>query len=232
MSYQRSGHVAGSAACALPGRLLWMGLAACMLVWVAAMPVRADARADADLADEVAVVESFHAALKAALAQTDFEARRALLAPAITHAFDIETIARISVGSQWGDLTAEQQAQLVHELSELIIATYAARFEGDNGQSFKTLEARELKPGRILVRTMLMLKNRDDVSLDYLLRIADDGRPVIYNVTADGVSDLSLRRAEYTAIIKRDGFDALLEALRQNARDFAAEATHGADAGA
>ena len=37
----------------------------------------------------------------------------------------------------------------------------------------------------------------------------------IINILADGVSDLALKRAEYSAIIQRDGFSALLSLLEQ-----------------
>ncbi len=174
----------------------------------------------ADTSAAVAVVEQFHGTLKAALRSDGFEARRALLAEPIAAAFDVATIARISVGAHWRELGDAQRNELVQTLTDLIVATYAARFDTDNGQEFETLDAQETRPGRILVRTRLHLKERDDVTLDYMLR-QSDGPPTIYNVIADGVSDLSLRRAEYSAIIERDGFDALLAALRESAREFA-----------
>ena len=39
------------------------------------------------------------------------------------------------------------------------------------------------------------------------------------NVVAKGVSDLSLKRAEYTAVIDSEGFDSLLNRLRGKVSD-------------
>jgi len=196
-------------------RSVWTRCVAVLAMAWLSLPAAADPSA------AVAVVERFHESLKAALATDGFEARRALLTAPIESAFDIATIARISVGAHWRELDEGQRAELVRTLADLIVATYAARFDSDNGQTFETVDAHETKPGRTLVRTKLHLKDRDDVSLDYMLR-EQDGAPIIYNVTADGVSDLSLRRAEYSAIIERDGFEGLLAALRENTEEFAA----------
>lgn len=196
-------------------RSLWARCVAVLAIVWTALPAVADPNSAA------AVVEHFHDSLKAALATDGFEARRALLAEPIESAFDIATIARISVGAHWRELDDTQRAELIRTLGDLIIATYAARFDSDNGQTFETVDAHETKPGRTLVRTKLHLKDRDDVSLDYMLR-EKDGVPIIYNVIADGVSDLSLRRAEYSAIIDRDGFEGLLAALRESTDEFAA----------
>ena len=38
----------------------------------------------------------------------------------------------------------------------------------------------------------------------------------MFNVVADGVSDLSVRRADYNSIVKSEGYAALLERMRDN----------------
>jgi phospholipid transport system substrate-binding protein len=60
-----------------------------------------------------------------------------------------------------------------------------------------------------VVRTRLRRDAAADVALDYFLR--DDK---VFNVVADGVSDLSLRRADYNSIIKSEGYERLLEHIR------------------
>ena len=61
-----------------------------------------------------------------------------------------------------------------------------------------------------VVRTRLLREAEADVTLDYFLRA---GR--VFNVVADGVSDLSLRRADYSSIIKTEGFAALLTHIQR-----------------
>ena len=45
------------------------------------------------------------------------------------------------------------------------------------------------------------------------LRELEHGKAQIINIIHDGISDLALKRAQYTSIIDRDGFPALLAKL-------------------
>ncbi|MCZ6708912.1 MAG: ABC transporter substrate-binding protein, partial [Gammaproteobacteria bacterium] len=62
-----------------------------------------------------------------------------------------------------------------------------------------------------VVKTELEKSDGERVNLDYYFR---GGK--VFNVVADGVSDLSLRRADYNSIIKTEGYDRLLSHIRQN----------------
>lgn len=155
-------------------------------------------------------VEQFHAALmRNASSRGDFPVRAAIVAPAFDAVFDIERIARISAGRNWRDLNATTRADYVGLLRNVVIATYISRFDADRGQSFETLSTEEVKPQRFIVKTHIKRLANNAVALDYYF---SEGR--VFNVVADGVSDLSLRRADYAAIIKASGFDGLLEHLR------------------
>lgn len=154
-------------------------------------------------------IEEFHAALLQAMRTPDYAARATALQPVIDASFDITRIAGISLGRTWRDLTDTQQTEFVSLLSELVVATYADRFDGYSGQQFVTDEVRAVRTGDV-VRTRLLREAEADVKLDYFLRA---GR--VFNVVADGVSDLSLRRADYSSIIKTEGFAALLTHIQR-----------------
>jgi phospholipid transport system substrate-binding protein len=62
-----------------------------------------------------------------------------------------------------------------------------------------------------VVRTELERSNGERVSLDYYFRGGQ-----VFNVVADGVSDLSLRRADYNGVIKSQGYERLLSHIREN----------------
>ena len=65
---------------------------------------------------------------------------------------------------------------------------------------------------RKLVRTELVRPADEAIHLDYVLHQVQ-GRWRIINVVAEGVSDLSLKRADYGSVIKREGFDTLMQKL-------------------
>jgi phospholipid transport system substrate-binding protein len=156
------------------------------------------------------VVESFHGALLETMRLgADYPARLERLGPAVDAAFDVPTIAKVSLGATWRTLGLKEQEQFVALLRDLVVSTYADRFERDSGQTFETLSEASPRPGRELVKTRLVRRTGELVTLDYYL---SDGR--IYDIVADGVSDLSLRRADYAAIVEREGFAGLLAEIR------------------
>ncbi len=68
---------------------------------------------------------------------------------------------------------------------------------------------------QVLVRSQLIQADGKAVNFDYVMRQGASHHWKIINILADGVSDLALKRAEYSAIIQRDGFSALLSLLEQ-----------------
>jgi phospholipid transport system substrate-binding protein len=73
----------------------------------------------------------------------------------------------------------------------------------------------------MLVRSHLELTEdgAEDVRLDYLLHELD-GQWRIINVIANGVSDLSLKRADYDVTVKNEGFDVLVTKLNAQVADY------------
>jgi phospholipid transport system substrate-binding protein len=185
---------------------------AILLVALACWPLIVSAQAgpasaDADVA--TGSVAAFHQALVDALAIDQHAAREALLLPQVEQRFDVRRIAAISLGRTWRSLSESQQNVFVDLLTTLIAATYADRFDGFNGQRFVSEATAAVKSG-FIVKTRLQRSTGEDVSLHYFLR---DGR--IFNVVADSVSDLSLRRADYNSIIKNQGYAALVAHIEE-----------------
>ncbi len=166
-------------------------------------------------------IEKLHSTLIEVMQNADalgFEGRRDKLAPVITQSFDLTTICRIILGRQWDSLSPDEHAQMIDTFTRLTIATYAARFDGFSGESFRTVEQNPMNRGRVMVRTELVRPRDEPVHLDYVLHNGEGGWRIV-NVVAEGVSDLSLKRADYGAVIKRDGFATLVQRLESQIRD-------------
>lgn len=168
-----------------------------------------DSVTPAALAAGQASIEKFHSALLETMMLDEHPAREARLNGIIKEIFDVRRIASISLGRTWRELDKSQRTDFISRLSELIVATYADRFDSFNGQRFTTLGVQQARGG-FVVRTELIKNDGGKVSLDYFLR---DGR--VFNVVADGVSDLSLRRADYNSILKSEGYAALLGHIQE-----------------
>lgn len=158
------------------------------------------------------VVEEFQVALIEVMKQgktLGFQGRYDKLYPAIMRSHDLTKIARIVVGKEWEALTPEQQNSLADVFTKLSVASYAHNFKDYSGESFQFDNEEETSRGGVVVHTTLMIPNDKPVKFDYMLKEKTNGWAVI-NIIANGVSDLALKRSEYTSILQRQGFDALI----------------------
>ncbi len=155
-------------------------------------------------------IDAFHTQLVEAMKTPAYAVRVAALTPVVAQLFDMRTVARLTLGRTWRELDAAGRDQFRGLLETLIVATYADRFDSYEGQQFSTIEAVPTSRGWV-VKTELVRANGERLNLDYFFN--DDA---VFNVVADGVSDLSLRRADYNSILKREGFAALLGYLEDN----------------
>lgn len=162
-----------------------------------------------------------------------YHGRYEILEPVITENFNTPLITRTILGHRyWDSLTQTQQQEFIELFLQLSIATYADRFDAYDGESFveterKSLPLRGVCPPpsgrqapakRIIIKTELIRENEDPVKLEYLQQQID-GKWYIITVIADGVNDLSLKRGEYTDVIKQRGFEGLIEELTIKIRD-------------
>ena len=192
-------------------------LAAGLIVLCIALP------SAAENADAVAVVDGLHSALIGIMRDgktLGYEGRRKRIAPIIERSFDLPFIARFTLGRHWSELSADQKDTMVDVFSRLTIANYAARFNAFSGEQFETLTSNPARKGRELVRTVLKVDkdSANNVTLDYLLQESEHSWRII-NVIANGVSDLSLKRADYGAVIKSGGFESLIAKLNEQIKD-------------
>ena len=193
------------------------GLALCLglTLSVAAAPVPSEA---------VAVVDRLHAALLEVMQNAGtlgYPGRYQKLDPLIRKSFDFATIAQIVVGRFWKELSDAQRQSFIDTFTQLSTATYAARFDGFDNEQFRHVAGEELKKDRILVKTEIVKSNGEAVRLDYVLQTKSD-EWLIVNVIADGVSDLSLKRADYTSVLKSKGFDDLITVLNDKIAKYGA----------
>ncbi|MBI1776113.1 MAG: ABC transporter substrate-binding protein [Proteobacteria bacterium] len=162
------------------------------------------------------VVETFHAKLIAvmqAAGALGFDGRMRELSPAVAATFNFPLMARLSVGPEWQRFTPEQQQQFVDLFGKYSAATYAGRFDGFNGERFETLGEKPQQGGSIVVETKLVMPTGEPVKLAYLA--ARNGAAwQIVDVFVNGtISELAVRRSEYTAILRREGPSGLIATL-------------------
>lgn len=171
------------------------------------------------------VVETFQNELLDVMRQgkaLGFKGRYDKLDGPVKKSHDLPKIARIVVGKQWEELSAEQQAKLEAVFIQLSISSYAHNFKDFSGESFVFGSEEETGRGGVVIHTSLLIPGEKDVKFDYMMKKKDDGWRII-NIIADGVSDLALKRSEYTSVLSREGFDALIAKITEKIDSYAAQ---------
>lgn len=151
-----------------------------------------------------------------------FKGRYDRLEAAVRKSHDMPKIARIVVGKQWEELSVEQQSKLEKVFSQLSISAYAHNFKDYSGETFSFLSEEETGRGGVVMHTNLHIPGEKDVKFDYMMKKIDDAWQII-NIIADGVSDLALKRSEYTSVLSKEGFDALIAKITEKINNYATE---------
>lgn len=142
-----------------------------------------------------------------------YEGRAAKLAPVIPEHFDVSFMAEKSVGRYWKTASESDRELFLATFLRFMVANYAGQFDGYSGQSFETLGSEPARMDTMLVRSRLIDPTDENIELNYRLREVDGSWKII-DVYLDGtVSELALRRSEFSGIVKREDFGALIAAI-------------------
>lgn len=149
-----------------------------------------------------------------------YAGRYRLLAPVVEQVYDFDSISRYVLGSHWKQLTPEEKQAFVRKMTEFGIAAYAAEFNDYAGEQFKVLSEEPFRTRMRVVRAVLEIPKEEDVQFVYILRPVADGWKII-DVRYDGVSDLALKRAQFSDILAKEGFEHLLAKLDERIANYA-----------
>lgn len=149
-----------------------------------------------------------------------YNGRYKKLEPVIRETFEFEAVSQIALGAHWKKLQDDQKLAFMNKLRDLSIATYAAQFKEYGGESFQFDSSQDIKNGRLLLRYNLVAPNEKPIKFEYFVG-QFNGQWHIINIVVDGISDLALKKAQYTSVIDREGFNALLNKLGQKISDYA-----------
>ncbi len=159
-------------------------------------------------------VDSFHLALVKAMQADSAVTRKTIIDEAIGNYFNVQTIARISLGRNWRTLDSQKQSAYIALMTELISSSYTSRFNDYDGQTFVIVESSSIASNRTRVKSVLNTSS-EVVNLDYQLLTRDDTWR-IYDIVANGVSDLSLKRSNYAALFASGGLEAVIADIRDS----------------
>ena len=142
------------------------------------------------------------------------------LAPAIRATFDMAAMTRIAVGLGWAGLSESQKSRLTDAFGRFITATFAERFDDFSGETFEVRGATPITAG-VLVENHLVKPNGEHIRINYLTHQTANGWEAV-DVYLDGtISELAVRRSEFTSILKQSGPEGLIAALERKSQQLA-----------
>jgi phospholipid transport system substrate-binding protein len=187
---------------------------------------RIEANQIAQADSPVPTIEAFHEGLIGIMKDAKtigFQGRMDRLAPLLNSIFDLDFMASKTVGGHWRKLSDADKARWTQVFTRITVANYAGRFTGYTGEKFITLGVEESQRGQQLVLTKIAIPEDEDVQLNYRLRKTDAGWKVIDVYLNGTVSELALRRSEYSTALKREGFDELIASIETKIEDMKAK---------
>ncbi|MFQ5955488.1 MAG: ABC transporter substrate-binding protein [Kiloniellales bacterium] len=181
--------------------------------------------AEAQQGEAAKVITAFQGALLNVMRNADglgFRGRFRALAPAVANSFDLGLMVRYIVTSRhWRRMNPQQRQRLVDAFRRYTVAIHADRFDDYNGQRFEVLAQRAVPRGAVVVQSRLVKRNGDDVRIDYLMQATNSAWRIVDVYLKGAISELAIRRSEYVSVIKRRGYDGLINAIETQTQKIA-----------
>lgn len=162
---------------------------------------------------EARLIERFYASIQQVMRQASGQsvaARAQTLSGPVNATFDIGTMTRLAVGSEWSRIPGGQQAAIRQAFGSFLVATYAKRIEGYSGERFEVAPTAEPRRTGKLVRTKI-IESSGTTAIDYIV----SGGKAIDVYLNGAVSELASRRSEFESLLASGGPTALQQGLQQ-----------------
>ena len=118
----------------------------------------------------------------------------------------LEAIARFTMGLNWRQMSAAQQARFIAAFENYAARVYSARVGDYAGQTIEVTGAQDMGRKGVLVRSLLKSPGAADLVVEWLV---DDrsGKPQLVDLIAEGVSLSISQREEFAAMVEQRGGD-------------------------
>ncbi|MFO0615537.1 MAG: ABC transporter substrate-binding protein [Polyangiaceae bacterium] len=127
---------------------------------------------------------------------------------------DYDAIAKASLGDQWGGLSSDQQTEFKGLLTKLVQQAYKKNLK--KILDFDVEYVSEDASGdvtKVKTRAKSRSGNDDPVEITFSLRSSGSSFKVV-DIDTEGVSLVSSYRSQFVKVIKKDGFGALIQKMK------------------
>jgi phospholipid transport system substrate-binding protein len=129
---------------------------------------------------------------------------------------DYGELAKRSLAKNWEKITPKQREEFVETLRQLVERSYLKQVHGSPNYVIKYDKEEKTGSEASVTATLNTVSRgkKTKVALEYKM-LWKEGHWVVYDVVTDEQSMLENYRAEFSKIINRDGFEALLKKMRK-----------------
>jgi phospholipid transport system substrate-binding protein len=176
-------------------------------------------------AGAIEVVEHFQNGLLYTLLHQrdmDYDTRIQALEALIAETFDVERVARKVIGGdRFHELSRSEQQRYQTLFTRYVVATQSRRLGSLKGRDFVPLGRRYGPNGTVVVDVSFREQGREITTVAYILLPTGKGWRIVDVIIDGGVSELTLRRSEFSSVVRAKGVDGLMSALDEKIGELA-----------
>lgn len=135
------------------------------------------------------------------------------LAPVAEETFDLGGMARLTVGPAWSTMPETDHKAITDAFGRLTFSNYAKNFKSFGGEQFVVDPTVKMRNEDKIVESKLVRPSRSTVPFNYRMRLVGDKWKVIDVYLNGYVSQVALRRADFSSTVASSGAAGLVKKI-------------------
>lgn len=131
--------------------------------------------------------------------------------------FDFREMASRTLADNWQQRTPAQKDRFENLFSRLVKQRYIGKIDSYSGQ--EVVFKKEIVKGKKAMIYSLVIDNNNEIPIDYKL-IQKNDKWYVYDLKIENISLVANYRSSFYGIIKKDGYDALIQRLEEKVENF------------
>jgi len=146
--------------------------------------------------------------------------RRNKIMTAIADRFDFREMSKRVLGKTWYDLSDDEKAHFVSQVTKLLENVYIGKLEAYDGRDVEFV-AERIKGKRAQVTTLVPYEG-SKIPIHYIMQREQD-EWMVYDINIEGVSLVRNYMEQFGTILREQQYDGLIKTIEEKNKSFAAE---------
>src|SRR6266566_6691011 len=163
-------------------------------------------------------IESFYSALLDTMKrgeQLGVQGRHRQLTPFSEEPFDLPSMSQLSVVPSWSSIPESDRQAIVDAFKRMTVANYAKNFAKFAGEQFLVEPLVKTRNADKVVESKLLSSDRSSVPFNYRMHLVGDKWKIVDIYLNGYVSQLALRRADFSSTITSSGAPGLVKKINE-----------------